>query len=75
MGVNFTGCGSGHSVSFRKEEYRCDALSPLPVDQDDNGDSSLSEKQDDNNDIFVSATVIEDNTKSKERDSEENNEN
>ena len=52
-----------------------DALSSLPMDQDDNGDSTLSEKQDDNNDIFVTAIVIEDNVKSRERDSEENNEN
>ena len=35
------------------------------MNQDDNGNSSLSEKQDDNNDIFVAATVIEDNAKSR----------
>ena len=38
------------------------------MDWDDNGDSSLSEKQDDDNDIFVAVTVIEDNAKSGERD-------
>ena len=40
-----------------KKNVGADALSHLPVDQDDNGDSSLSKKQDDNNDIFVAATV------------------
>ena len=35
----------------------------------------MSEKQDDDNDIFVAATVIEDSAKSRERDSEGNNEN
>ena len=45
------------------------------MDWDDNGDFSLSEKQDDDNDILVAATVIEDSAKSGERDSEGNNEN
>ena len=58
-----------------KKNAGADALSRLPVDQDDNGDSSLSKKQDDDNDIFVAATVIEDNAKSGERDSKGNNEN
>ena len=57
-----------------KKNAGADALSHLPIDQDDNGESSLSEKQGDNNDIFVAATVVEDNAKSRERDSEENNE-
>ena len=52
----------------RKKNAGADALSCLPVDWDNNGDSSLSEKQDDDNDIFVAATVIEDNVKSGERD-------
>ena len=58
-----------------KKNAGADALSYLPMDQDDNGDSSLSEKQGDNNDIFVAATVIADNAKRGERDSEDNNEN
>ena len=47
----------------------------LPVDQDVNGDFSLSEKQDDDNDIFVAEKVMEDNAKSGERDNKGNNEN
>ena len=58
-----------------KKNAGVDALSHLPVDQDDNRDCSLSEKQGDDNDIFVATTVIEDNAKGGERDSEENNEN
>ena len=58
-----------------KKNACADALSCLPIDQDDNGESSLSEKQDDNNDIFVVATVIGDNAKSGKKDGEENNEN
>ena len=51
-----------------KKNAGVDALFRLPIDQDDNGESSLSEKQDDNNDIFVAATVIVDNAKSGERE-------
>ena len=58
-----------------KKNAGADALSRLPVDWDDNGDSFLSEKQDDDNDIFVAATVIEDSARSRERNSEGNNEN
>ena len=50
-----------------------DILYHLPVDQDNDGNSSLTQKQDDKNDIFVAATVLEDITKSRERDSKENN--
>ena len=70
MGINFTGCGSGHSVLLMKG---ADTLYHLPVDQDNDGDSSLTEKQDNKNDIIVAATVMEDITKSRERDSKENN--
>ena len=44
------------------------------MDQTDNDDSSLSKIQDCKSDIFVAATVIEDNAKNGERDREENNE-
>ena len=53
-----------------KKNAGADALSHLSVDWDDIGDSSLSEKQDDDNDIFVATTVIEDSAKSGEKDSE-----
>ena len=56
-----------------------DALSCLPVHQDDNGDSSLSVQQvtEDlhDNEMSVTAAVIEDNAKSGERCSQENNTN
>ena len=56
-----------------------DALSRLPVHQDDNGNSTLSVEQvtEDlhDNEVFVTAVAVEDNAKSGERSSEESNTN
>ena len=50
-----------------KKNAGAEAQSHLPVDWDGNGDSFLSEKQDDDNNLFVATTLIEDNAKSGER--------
>ena len=57
-----------------KKNVGADAQSCSPVDCDDNGDSSLAEKRDGDNDIFVATTVIQHNAKSGERDNEGSNE-
>ena len=76
MGIDLAGRGSDYSVLSGKENSGADALSHLPVYQDDDGDFSLSLQQDlHDNEVSVTAAVMEDNAKSGERCNEENNTN